>query len=615
MELLPIEKFGAHQKAGKKIQFGFPLPWVSSADGNRLHIKIIHEKDQFKQNIAPRSFELTCEFLENVGEFWTGEIDISEVDAVADSAWGTPGKYNYRYELASPLLKEKLDWIVDPFAREFGIGRQSAFTLDYQDFVWEDIEMNWKTPKLKDLIIYEIMIHEFSFDLEGATKMLPYLQDLGVNCIEIMPVANVERSIDWGFEPIGPFGLDERFGSRKNFQKFIQAAHTHGLAVVLDMVYGHTGIHFAYEYIYSNLRYSENPFMGSYAQNMFGPSTDFNKQFTQDFYFTANYYWLDKYHIDGVRYDCVPNYYDGPMDAGYSNLVFNTYKTVKKTNGNGYWQRFFNGGELNLIQCAEQLENPVDIVRNTYSNCTWQNATIEAAKSVSTGNFGNIYSLGMSLGLWGYPENENFNNDFIEKTALQYIENHDHPRFIIHFGTKSIYRDILREGDRGNWFKLQPYAIGLLLSRGIPMLWQGQEIVENYDVPDSGFARIGILRPVRWEKFYSHEGKAMIALYRKLIAIRNREDIFRDGHYYFHNDWDNHQSRGILIFERRLGNAMAMVALNFSSVEQNIKYRFADGGDYQELLHDGHDLTIEANNQNLDITIPSNYGRVWLKAE
>jgi maltooligosyltrehalose trehalohydrolase len=92
---------------------------------------------------------------------------------------------------------------------------------------------------------------------------------MGINCIEIMPICNVDRSVNWGYEPIGPFGLDERFGKRKNFQGFIQDAHEHGIAVVLDMVYGHTGSQFAYEYVYNNLKYDENPFMGTFAKDMF----------------------------------------------------------------------------------------------------------------------------------------------------------------------------------------------------------------------------------------------------------------------------------------------------------------------------------------------------------
>ena len=109
-----------------------------------------------------------------------------------------------------------------------------------------------------------------------------------------------------------------------HMQKFIDAAHQRGIAVILDVVYGHASDLFAYSYLYDRLRYNENPFMGPFAKDYFGRSTDFNRDLTQDFFFTVNHHWLDVYHVDGFRYDCVPNYWDGPLGRGYASLVYET---------------------------------------------------------------------------------------------------------------------------------------------------------------------------------------------------------------------------------------------------------------------------------------------------
>ncbi|MGD9159458.1 MAG: alpha-amylase family glycosyl hydrolase [Desulfobacteraceae bacterium] len=614
MKLLPLEQLGLHELSGNRIRFGLFLPWVSAGDNNALSVKIIHEEDQFIQSVLPKTFPLTHSIHPVYGDFWGGEVTIDEADRLpAESAWGKQGRYVYRFELRSPLIQDSLDWIIDPYAREYGIGRQSAFTLGYEDYNWGTIEETWKTPALQDLIAYEIMLHEFAADLKGAISRLPYLQDLGINCIEVMPVANVDRSVDWGFEPVGPFGPDERFGKRKDLQQFIEAAHEHGIAVMLDMIYGHSGRNFIYERVYNELHYHENPFMGSYARDMFGPSTDYHRELTRDFYFTANYYWLDKYHVDGIRYDCVPNYYEGCMDEGYSNLVYNTYQKVKDTGGAGHWQRFFDNDSINLIQCAEQLEKPIEIVEKTYSNCTWQNETLNAANAVASGRFGNLYNFAMQLGLAGYPAQASHVDDIISKTALQFLENHDHPRFICDFGTNSLYKEVLREGRRDNWYKLQPYVMGLLLGKGIPMLWEGQEIVENYDVPDSGPARIGTLRPVRWERFYDKAGQSMIWLFRKLIKIRKEEMVFRHGTHYFYNDWDNHQSRGLMLFNREYENTWALVALNFSQHNHEVNFSFPFSGDYNEVLQKHDNLPGVNSGNNMTLNIPAYYGKVWIK--
>lgn len=614
MKLLPLNKLGTHEVSADQINFGFILPWVSPDDGNRLFVKVIKAEDQFIQDIQPHKIELTHSIIDEYGDYWSGTIQIKTNERKTEnSQWGEKGKYLYRYELLSPLLAEPLDWIVDPFAREFGIGSLSAFTLGYEGHTWGDIEQVWKTPKLQDLIAYEIMLHEFASDIKGATQHLEYLKDLGINCIEIMPVSNVYRSVDWGFEPIGNFGVDERFGNRKDFQAFIQKAHENGIAVVLDMIYGHTGAHFAYEYVYNKLNYNENPFMGPFAKDMFGPSTDYSRQFTRDFFFTVNHFWLDTFHVDGIRYDCVPNYYDGNTGIGYANLVYNTYRTIKAYNGSDHWQRFFSNGDINLIQCAEQLEAPIEIVEKTYSNCTWQNETLNAAKQVAANDYGKLYDLAMQYGLLGYPEQITHNTDTMSKSAFQYLENHDHPRFICRFGTNSLYKDVFKEGSHENWYKLQPFTIGLLLAKGIPMLWEGQEIVENYDVPESGMARIGIIRPVRWEKFYTYEGTSMIALFRKLIALRNKEDVFRAGTYFFVNDWSNHQSRGVLIFKRELGGTIAIVALNFSNHDHYVNIEIEKSGNYIEQLHGEDNIGTAEHNKTIYMKIPGNYGKVWIK--
>ena len=106
----------------------------------------------------------------------------------------------------------------------------------------------------------------------------------------------------------------------------------------------------------------------------------------------------------------------------------------------------------------------------------------------------------MSLGLFGYTEQENTNGHLIPKTALQYIENHDHERFLCNFGVSNpdeAGNPLFLEGDRNLWYMLQPYLIAILMSKGLPMLWQGEEFGENYFLPDFGAGRVALLRALR----------------------------------------------------------------------------------------------------------------------
>jgi 1,4-alpha-glucan branching enzyme len=622
-QLLPLNKLGPREVAPGVMTFGMFLPWVSAADGYRVSLKILHEKDQFLQGIRSKEFWLTHSADPDYGDFWSTPSPIS-IDPSGrtsfQSAWGTEGTYVYRYQIYAPGQQDPIDWIIDPYAREFGVGKLSAFTLGYKNYVWSAAEANWKTPKLSDLVVYELMISEFGGSVAGVISHLRYLADLGINCIEIMPADNVAETVDWGYMPQGYFGVDERFGNRKDFQELVDVAHQCGIAVILDSVYGHTSGDFPYQYIYEQLKYRENPFMGPFAKDMFGCSTDFHRKITRDFFFTVNNHWLDCYHVDGFRYDCVPNYWDGPTGDGYAALTYWTYETAKVeiATGPGYWQRFSQGDSINLIQCAEQLEAPVEVLEQSYSNCTWQNETMGAATAVARGavasppNWENITRLGFSWGLQGYPATVTANSDTIAKSAFQHIENHDQSRFLCNFGLEpSSENELFAQGERSRWYKLQPFIIGLAACKGIPLLWQGQEFGENHAIPGSGIGRVLLFRPVHWDYFYDDFGQNLIRLFRKVLALRKKREHFRTGNHFFYNDWQQYQSKGLMLFSRYNSHAFSLIALNFSDQDQTVPFWFPKDGNYAEELHGLDNKTSVTAGTEQALAVPSNYGRIW----
>lgn len=625
-QLLPLSKLGPHEVSPGMVTFGIFLPWVSAADGYRVVLKILHENDQFLQEIRSKEFPLSHSIDSVYGNFWStpGPISIDPSGRTHfQSAWGTKGTYIYRYQIYRPNEANPIDWVIDPYAREFGVGKMSAFTLGYEKYEWSADEATWKTPKLNDLVVYELMINEFGGSIDGAIAHLRYLADLGVNCIEIMPVGNVAETVQWGYMPIGYFGVDERLGNRKDFQKLVDVAHHNGIAVILDSVYGHTGFAFPYQYVYDQLKFHENPFMGHFAKDMFGASTDFNRKITRDFFFTVNHHWLDVYHADGFRYDCVPNYWDGPMGNGYASLTYATYQMVKVkiADGPGYWHRFADNDSINLIQCAEQLEAPVEVLNQSYSNCTWQDRTFGFATDLAKDSLANpprwtnITDLAFSWGLQGFPTNMTVNGDTIPKTAFQHIENHDKSRFICNFGLDpNGSGDLFAEGNRDLWYKLQPYIIGLATCKGIPLLWQGQEFGEDHKIPTDGMGRVLLFRPVRWDYFYDDEGQQLIRLFRKVLALRNKSEHFRTGEHFFYNEWERYQSKGLMLFSRSNAVTFSLIALNFSDQDKTVPFWFPRDGNYVEQLHGQDNKSgVKALTEQM-LILPSNYGKIWTQS-
>jgi maltooligosyltrehalose trehalohydrolase len=128
INLLPLGTLGAIENNGS-VTFGLWLPWVSAIAGNAVTVKIIHERDQFLQDVPPREFPLTHSVRAPYGDFWSATVPIAGTPpATPGSAWGTTGRYVYRYRIDNPNVGS-LDWIIDPCAREFGVGKLSAFTL------------------------------------------------------------------------------------------------------------------------------------------------------------------------------------------------------------------------------------------------------------------------------------------------------------------------------------------------------------------------------------------------------------------------------------------------------------------------------------------------------
>lgn len=628
MQLLPMSQLGAIEVSPGVLQFGVFLPAIDPTTAIAVAVAVITEADEIVQGIAPVSVPLVHSVDPSYGDYWSATLTIATQAAAAGSTWGSSGTYLYWFAvtLASGQVVDRL---IDPLAREFGFQDYSAITVGYQARPWAASENTWKTPPLSELIVSEIELNEFGGSIAGSKALLPYLASLGATAVEVMPVTNAATVIDWGYSPIGYFGVDERFGNRADFQDFVELAHAHGLAVILDMVYGHTDTRFLYYRLYKEAGMS-NPVMN--PQGTYGPTPLYGTAFMGDFFYTVNQFWLSTFHADGFRYDNVDGFWDGQAGSGYyPSLTEATYRLVAAgvaaPPGPAVWQRFSRaaGAEITLIQCAEYLPNPPAVLTNTFTNCTWQNGTLSAAIEAAGG--GSLYDIGLQSGLSGYPTSQTLDGVTLSKSAMQYVETHDHQRFVCNYGlhfTDVLQTSILQEGNRtdgtdpannayaGHWFAVQPYLILILLGKGVPLLWQAQEIGENYYVPEDWRenARVRIFRPVRWELADDVAGTTLARLVRRLIQVRKKGAQFKTGDHSFVNDYGSYQSKGLLLFTRTLGTQTSLVALNFTGTAQSATYVFPVSGDYTEEI-DGASLTGVQAGVPQAFTVPSNYGRVW----
>ncbi|KAA3438261.1 malto-oligosyltrehalose trehalohydrolase [Rufibacter hautae] len=173
--------------------------------------------------------------------------------------------------------------------------------LDLQKFNWTDD--NWNNLPLQDYVLYELHTGTFSEDgtFAGLEEKLDYLKELGVNAIEIMPVAQFPGNRNWGYDGVFPYAVQDSYGGPKALQHLVNTCHQKGLAVVLDVVYNHLGPEGNYLGLYGHY------FTDKY-NTPWGPALNFDDAWCDGVrrYFTENLLmWFRDFHIDAVRMDAV----------------------------------------------------------------------------------------------------------------------------------------------------------------------------------------------------------------------------------------------------------------------------------------------------------------------
>jgi 1,4-alpha-glucan branching enzyme len=620
--LVDLSEVGAHvtwmASGNPSVSFGLYLPGIG-AGAVVVEVRVIHADDQFAPGVMPKDFSLQHSKGKTGLDLWTTPVDIGD-PTLKVGHFGSPGTYLYRYRVLRPDGQVLVGWMTDPFARATGPGQLAAFEVPARagtpmDFEWR--ESDYGVPPLDDLIVYELQVGEFADTFLGVIRRLDYLQSLGVNALELMPVTSVKQDFDWGYGPLHFFAPEERYGGPTAMKTLVAACHKRKMAVILDSVYQHVESAFPYQALQPvfDLVGIPNPFIGAFIPSpyYFGPTVNFNLPFSQDFFQTVNAYWLDEYHVDGFRYDYVPGYYDGPTGNGYARMVFNTYQKSLQI------ARFkAPDGTSRIIQVAEDLDDPQGILRDTYTNAAWQDRLRNAAVSVAHGapSADSIARL-LDLGLAGYPATKTMNGNPVPVAPFQYVDSHDHSCFLTNF-----YANPGAFVDRSKWFKLRPYAVALYTAQGVPMLWQGQELAENYTIPDSGEDRISIERGMDWELFYDDEGQALVKLYRRLGVLRRTLIPALRSRTSFYYDAESRLSDGVVAYRRESSSHIAVTVLNFSDSVQKLWLPFPAAGTYQEMVvepagstTDGRIPVIQvtAADEWHGLTIPANMGFIYLK--
>ena len=259
-----------------------------------------------------------------------------------------------------------------PYPEGKTTGYVSVLETNKQPYNWSSETQNFSSnaPDKNNLVIYELWVHDFTAKrtIKEATERLPYLKSLGINAIELMPIAEFDGNISWGYNPNHFFAPDKAYGTPNDYKKFIDECHKLGIAVILDMVFNHASGNNPWAKLYwntttNNVVSSKNPWFNTVAPHSDNVHQDYNHNFqlVRDHFKRVLQYWLTEYKVDGYRMDLSKGYCGNNCNSSgngddRTSIIFDYYNAVKLVRPNGYFilehwepseeQNFVNNGML-----------------------------------------------------------------------------------------------------------------------------------------------------------------------------------------------------------------------------------------------------------------------------
>lgn len=178
--------------------------------------------------------------------------------------------------------------------------------IDHGRFDWKDND--WKGIALKEMVVYELHVGAFTPEgtFTGVIERLADLKELGVNAIEIMPVAQFPGDRNWGYDGVYPYAVQNSYGGPDTLKELVDACHRIGVAVILDVVYNHLGPE-------GNYLRDFGPYFTDKHTTPWGEAINFDGPYSQpvrDFFIENALYWFRDYHIDALRLDALHAIFD-----------------------------------------------------------------------------------------------------------------------------------------------------------------------------------------------------------------------------------------------------------------------------------------------------------------
>jgi 1,4-alpha-glucan branching enzyme len=398
---------------------------------------------------------------------------------------------------------------IDPYAREVTNSIGNGVVTEPNAYDW--IDDHFAMPTLNQLVIYELHVgtfHRTGSDEVGTfddvVKKLGYLKWLGINAIEIMPVAEFAGDVSWGYNPAHIFAVESAYGGPDAIRRLVKAAHDHGIAVIMDVVYNHFGPGDLDLWQFDG--WSENDKGGIYFYNDWRSETpwgdsrpDYGRGEVRKFIHDNAMMWLTEYNMDGLRYDMT--LYMRSVDGSPDREIPEGWSLAQWINREIH-QRF-----PEKITIAEDLRSNAAITESeafggANFSTQWDEAFVHPVRGViqaAADDHRDMDTIKSAI-------EHRYNDDAFNRVV--YTESHDE----VANGKKRVVSEIDENAPNG-FFARRRSTLGAVLvftTPGIPMIFQGQEFLRPEWFDDTN--------PIDWDK--AGEEDETMRLYRDLIRLR-----------------------------------------------------------------------------------------------
>jgi pullulanase/glycogen debranching enzyme len=384
---------------------------------------------------------------------------------------------------------------------------------------------NFQRPANTDLVIYELLLRDFiaKHDYNTLKDTLDYLERLGVNAIELMPVNEFSGNESWGYNPSFHMALDKYYGTKDDFKAFIDECHSRGIAVIVDVVYNHIDGYLSplgrlYWNDATNKPTADNPWLNVDAPHPFGFFSDINHESaaTQQYLDRVMKYWIGEYKLDGFRFD---------LSKGFTQVA-NTDV--------GAWGNY----DASRVAILKRISDVIRAVDNDFyiilEHLGANNEELELANygMMLWGNLNHAYSQCAM----GYTSESDLSwasyktRGWTTPNVVTYMESHDEERLMYKnkaygnsgtngYSVKNINTGLKRVALASTFFYTIP---------GPKMLWQFGELGYDYSINTcadgttiSNDCRVSN-KPIRWDYYDNDNRKALYDITRDLIYLKKQ---------------------------------------------------------------------------------------------